>query len=258
MANVVPIHKKNDRQHVNNYRPVSLLCTISKVLERIVHSRLYDYCAENNLLTERNSGFKRTDSTVNQLLSISNKLSQALDSKKDACLVFLDVSKAFDRVWHLGLLFKLRQIGLSEVLINWFESYLSNRLQQVTIDGSTSDTLGVSAGVPQGSILGPLLFLVYINDLVNDLSCDPHLFADDTFLLDIFVNAEQSSDRVNEDLRAISAWGQKWKITFCPEKTEYMIVTKNIMLIFLTQCLIAPQFIEPAVTNILACISLII
>lgn len=227
LANVVPIFKKNDRQKVDNYRPVSLLSTLSKVLERIVHSRLYNYCMENKLLTDKNSGFKRQDSTVNQLLHITNKISDAHDQKKDACLIFLDISKAFDRVWHKGLLFKLRQFGISGRLLQWFSSYLSNRKQQVLINGVTSDPLNTSAGVPQGSILGPLLFLIYINDLVNKLECDPHLFADDTFLLDFFVNPLLSAARVNRDLAAIFDWGTIWKVFFNPIKTMYMIASKK-------------------------------
>jgi hypothetical protein len=227
LANVVPIFKKNDRQLVNNYRPVSLLCTMSKVLERIVHTRLYEYLTTNNLLTDNNSGFKRSDSTVNQLLLISQKITEALDNKNDACLVFLDISKAFDKVWHRGLLFKLRQFGLGGTALQWVSSYLGNRQQQVTVDGVSSEPLPITAGVPQGSILGPLLFLVYINDLVDNLNCDPHLFADDTFLLDIFNDPLTSSVKVNADLKVIHDWGITWKVQFNPSKTQYMIVSKK-------------------------------
>ena len=226
-ANVVPIYKKNDRQKVSNYRPVSLLCTLSKVMERIVHTRLYEHCVSNNLLTDKNSGFKRCDSTVNQLVFITNKINEALDKKSDACLVFLDISKAFDKVWHRGLLHKLRQFGMSNVLVDWFASYLVNRKQQVIIDGVSSDPALITAGVPQGSILGPLLFLIYINDLVDNLVCDPHLFADDTFLLDIFKNEMASAIRVNRDLAVIHDWGITWKVDFNPIKTYCMIVCKK-------------------------------
>lgn len=226
-ANVVPIFKKNDRHLLSNYRPISLLPTMSKVFERIVHARLYAHCTENNLLTEKNSGFKRSDSTVNQLVFIDHKIRKALENKHDACLVFLDVSKAFDKVWHRGLIHKLRHFGLSNSLLQWFSSYLSGRQQQVLLDGITSAPAGVSAGVPQGSILGPLLYLIYTNDLADKLSCDPHFFADDTFLLDIFVNPALSSARINRDLDIIHNWGKSCKITFNPSKTKYMIVTKR-------------------------------
>lgn len=200
---------------------------MSKVLERIIHTRLYNYCMENNLLTEKNSGFKRQDSTVNQLLHITNKITEALDRKDDACLVFLDISKAFDKVWHRGLLLKLRQFGVQGNLLQWFTSYLEHRKQQVVVGGVTSAALLIAAGVPQGSILGPLLFLIYINDLVDKLQCDPHLFADDTFLLDFFVNPVLSSIRVNRDLAIIREWGVLWKVFFNPIKTMYMLASKK-------------------------------
>lgn len=227
LANVVPVFKKNDRKQVENYRPVSLLSTLSKVFERVVHTRLYDFCTANNLLTDKNSGFKKQDSTVNQLVDITTKINDALDQKEDACLVFLDISKAFDRVWHKGLLFKLRQFGINGMLLQWFSSYLSNRKQQVQVDGETSAALSISAGVPQGSILGPLLFLIYINDLVVRLECDPHLFADDTFLLDFFKNPLVSAARINRDLQRIKEWGLIWKVFFNPVKTMYMIASKK-------------------------------
>ena len=228
LANVVPIYKKNDRQLVSNYRPVSLLSTLSKVMERIVHSRLYDYCVENNLLTDKNSGFKRGDSTVNQLTHLTNKITEALDKRKDVCLVFLDITKAFDKVWHKGLLFKLRQLSLSNVILKWFSSYLLNRRQQVIIDGVSSSELFITAGVPQGSILGPLLFLIYINDLVEDLKCDPHLFADDTLLFDVFSNPLASAARINSDLKIIIDWGTIWKVIFNPAKTFFMVVSNKL------------------------------
>ena len=227
LANVVPLYKKNDRQNVSNYRPVSLLCTLSKVLERIVHSRLYDYCTENKLLTDKNSGFKRGDSTINQLLHLTNKITEALDKKQDVCLVFLDITKAFDKVWHRGLLFKLRQLGLSDTVLKWFSSYLFERRQQVIVDGVSSSEMFLTAGVPQGSILGPLLFLIYINDLVEHLQCDPHLFADDTLLFDVFSNPFESAARINRDLKIIIDWGMIWKVIFNPVKTMFMLVSKK-------------------------------
>lgn len=226
-ANVVPIHKKGDRQLVKNYRPVSLLCTLSKVFERIVHSRLYEYCIANNLLTEKNSGFKKGDSTVNQLLFITHKITQALDDKSEVCLVFLDISKAFDKVWHSGLLYKLKRLGLSNSLVRWFDSYLSGRQQQVILDGVSSTPSLVQAGVPQGSILGPLLFLIYINDLVSDLTCEPFLYADDTMLMDTFSSPQECLRKINHDLSTILSWGTRWKVLFNPDKTLYMTITKK-------------------------------
>ena len=135
---------------------------------------------DNNLLIEQNSGFKRKDSTVNQLLKIVHQIYQDINNGKDTCLVFLDVSKAFDKVWHEGLLFKLRQLGIVGTLYDWIEHYLTGRSQKVVVNGISSSLRNLQTGVPQGSILGPLLFIIYINDIINDLQCNVYLFADDT------------------------------------------------------------------------------
>ena len=144
-----------------------MLCNISKVFERAIYNVLYLYLTENNLLNPKNAGFKKGDSTVNQLLYITDKISSSMDQGKEVRMVFLDAAKAFDKVWHRGLLFKLRQLGITPEFVNWFASYLSHRKQCVVINGASSPTLSIEAGVPQGSILGPLLFLVHVNDITN-------------------------------------------------------------------------------------------
>ena len=122
------------------------------------------------------------DSTVNQVTSIYNNICKALDDGLEFRIVFFDISKAFDKVWHRGLLFKLRRAGIGGKLLNWFSDYLSNRFQRVVLPGGVSSLCHVQAGVPQGSILGPLLFLIYINDIVDDIRANINLLADDTSL----------------------------------------------------------------------------
>ncbi len=180
LSNISPVFKKAVRFLKENYRPVSLLSCISKVMERVVYNSLYKYLKRHGLLSERNSGFKENDCTINQLIHLCNNIYKGLDKSKDVCLVFLDVSKAFDKVYHKGLLLKLEQLGVCGNLLKWLESYLSNRQQRVVINGQMSESKSINASVPQGSILGPLLFLVYVNDLVDDLQTTPYLFADDT------------------------------------------------------------------------------
>ena len=155
-----------------NYRPISLLSSSSKFLEKIVTKRLYEYLMDNNLLIEQTSDFKGKDSTVNQLLKIVHQIYLDINNGKDTCLVFLDVSKAFDRVWHKGLLFKLRQLGNFGTHYDWIEHYHTRSQQNVVINGISSTLRYLQTGVPQGSILGPLLFLIYINDIINDLQCN--------------------------------------------------------------------------------------
>lgn len=226
-ANVSPVFKKNDKQRKENYRPISLLSCVGKVMERIIYNELYEYCISNNLLTWRNSGFKSGDSTVNQLIHIVQKIYSDLEVDNDVLMIFLDVAKAFDRVYHRGLLHKLESFGVCGSLLKWFESYLDGRYQRVVINGQNSDWNEINAGVPQGSILGPLLFLIFVNDIVDDLKSDPFLYADDTSLYHV-LNDRTCVTNVNDDLMKISMWANQWRVTFNAAKTVYMIISKKI------------------------------
>ena len=220
-ANVSPIHKKNDPSDVSNYRPISLLSTVGKVLEKIVHKYVFNFFRDNNVITTLQSGFVPGDSTVNQLIDIYNTFCKALDEGKEVRAVFCDISKAVDRVWHKGLLFKLKSAGVTGSLLTWFSDYLNDRKQRVVLPGASSSLTSVKAGVPQGSILGPLLFLLYINDIVEDINSSIRLFADDTSLYIIVDNPFQAAEQLNSDLQKIHRWAAKWLVTFNPGKSEY-------------------------------------
>ena len=181
-ANVCPVPKTVDLSLVSNYRPVSLVNSEDKVLERLVSKHSFNHLRDNNLLSSLQSGFLPGDSTVNRLTFLYNTFCQALDSGKEVRAVFCDISKAFDRVWHAGLLAKLQAAGASGNIHAWFADYLSDRKQLVVLSGAVSDWTYIRAGVPQGSVLGPLLFLLYVNDIVNDIGSYIRLFADDTSL----------------------------------------------------------------------------
>ena len=227
-ANVCPIFKKNDRTLVANYRPISLLSCVGKIQERIVYRQLYKYLKENNLLTWKNSGFKELDSAINQLLFITNNIYKALEDGKEICMVFLDVSKAFDRVWHSGVLNKLRCMGIEGRLFEWLCDYLSDRKIRVVINGQKSEWLRPNAGVPQGSILGPLLFLVFINDITENIESNINLFADDTSLMEIIENYVESYAKLNRDLDRLSTWANKWLVTFNATKTVYIKISRKL------------------------------
>ena len=194
IANVIPLFKKGDKHERNNYRPVSLLSCVSKILERIVFKHLFNYLREHGLLSKDQSGFQPGDSTVNQLSFLYHFLAEALDQKKDVHIVFCDIKKAFDRVWHKGLIYKLRKIGISGTLLLWFMDYLNDRHQRVVVRGQQSEVGSIKAGVPQGSVLGPLLFLIYIDDITLVTETKMKLFADDTSLYIEFDDPVQAAD----------------------------------------------------------------
>ena len=183
------MHKKSSKQILTNYRPISLLPIFGKIFEKLIYENLYRYLHNYKLLTDKQSGFRPGDSCISQLIAITHEIYKAFDG--NPCLetrgVFLDMSKAFDKVWHDGLLFKLKSYGIQGNLFNILENYLQNRQQRVVLDGQESDWREILAGVPQGSVLGPLLFLVYINDLPENLRSSVKLFADDTSIFFTFL-----------------------------------------------------------------------
>ena len=224
-ANVTPIHKKGSKQLVSNYRPISLLPICGKIFERIVFKYMYNFLSSNDLITKNQSGFRPGDSTINQLIDLTNDIHESFDNRKslEVRAVFLDISKAFDKVWHKGLLFKLEQNGISGNVLSFFRSYLSNRKQRVVLNGSSSNLHTIESGVPQGSVLGPLLFLIYINDLEADLKSKVKFFADDTMLFSIVHDPNITAEELNHDLSVISTWAHQWKMSFNPELTKQAI-----------------------------------
>ena len=227
VANVVPVFKKADPKKVENYRPLSLLSIIGKVFEKCVYKHLHNFIVANNIITPHQSGFTIGDSTVNQLLYLSNEFSKALDDGKEIRVVFFDISKAFDRVWHKGLIYKLQNIGITGSLLLWIENYLFSRKQKVLLNGKESVILSINAGVPQGSILGPLFFLIFINDIVAEVGCSIKLFADDTSIYVIIENAQTDANNLNENLTKIQDWSNKWLVRFNPQKTETLLISRK-------------------------------
>ena len=177
---------------------------------------------EEKLLNPNQSSFRRSDTCINQLLTITREIFEVFDCNPplEVRSVFLDISKASDKVWHEGLLYKFKSIGISEELYNLLENYLSDRFQRVILNGQFSSWKPILAGIPQRSILSPLLFLIYINDLPNDLKSNAKLFADDTSRFTLVKDKNESTSILNKDLLLISKWVYIWKILFNPDPTK--------------------------------------
>ena len=225
LASVTSIHKKGGKYLAGNYRPISLLPICGKIFEKIVFNQLYYYFMNNNLISKHQSGFRPGDSTTNQLIDFVNEIHKAFDdhSSLEVRSVFLDLAKAFDKVWHEGLIFKLQQNGIEGQLLNLLANYLSNRKQRVVLDGCNSDYHGIQSGVPQGSVLGPLLFLVFINDLEKDIKSKVKFFADDTMLFDIVKDPYLPARDLNLDLVNIQNWVYQWKMSFNPDPKKQAV-----------------------------------
>ena len=229
LANVVPVYKKESKNIVSNYRPISLLSCIGKVFERCIYKHMYNFFITNDVITQLQSGFRPGDSSINQLVNLYDSFSSALDEGKEIRVIFFDISKAFDKVWHRGLLFKLEKVGIKGNLLEWIKSYLSDRKQRVVINNQNSDYTNVEAGVPQGSILGPLFFLIYINDITENIRSNIRLFADDTSLYLIIDSPFTSATILNKDLTVIQNWADRWLVLFNAAKTVMMTISRKLI-----------------------------
>ena len=176
------------------------------------------YLHTNNLITQNLSGFRPGDSTTNQLLYLVDEIHQAFYCTEsfEVRAVFLDISKVFDKVWHEGLVFKLEQNGVSGSLLIHFQNYLNNRKQHVVLNGTFSEYSSIESGVPQGSILGTFLFLIYINDLGKNIKSNIKFFADDDILFSIVNDPDITANDINHDLVVINKWTHQWKLEFNP------------------------------------------
>ena len=222
-SRTIPIFKAGDNTSCDNYRPISLLSSISKILEKIVACSLVDHLELNNLIYSNQYGFLRNRSTVHSLLHLTNKISRDLNDKKFVLGIFLDLRKAFDCVSHDILLAKLKKLGINDIALTWFTSYLSDRQQCVDIDGHISLPLLIDISVLQGSILGPILFLCFINDLHLSTDMLTLLFADDTIGLDSDTDIQTLINRANTELQKLANWLRANRMAANISKTKYII-----------------------------------
>ena len=224
IAKVVPVFKTEDRKLMVNYRPISVLPVFSKILEKIMYKRLITYLENNNILSDKQYGFRERHSTYMALVELVDKVTEELDNKKFSVGIFVDLSKAFDTINHNILLDKLNSYGIRGTSNSWFCSYLSNRLQYVQLSNVKSDRLQINCGVPQGSILGPLLFILYINDIsyVSNV-LNLIMFADDTNLFLSDSSLERLCGNANAELAKIYTWFKLNKLSLNIKKTNFIL-----------------------------------
>ena len=224
-AKVIPLYKKGDKNYEGNYRPVSILPVLSKVFERVAHNQIDKYLCNNNVLYNNQSGFRSSYSTDTALTYLSDTIRHNMDKGNLTGLILLDLQKAFDTVNHLILTNKLKHIGFKDNAIKWVESYLSGRRQFVEIGGISSEPGIVNCGVPQGSILGPLLFLLYINDMstaIND-QCSLYLYADDSALAVSGNNVTDIESKLSFNMNNVSLWLSQNRLSLHLGKTECIL-----------------------------------
>ena len=224
-ANISPVYKKGDRSLPSNYRPISLTCVLCKVMEHIVTSQLVKHFNNHNILYELQHGFREKRSCETQLIMLTHELLQNMQKGKQTDLILLDFSKAFDKVSHEKLIYKLHNYGVKGKTLTWIKSFLDNRTQTVVVDGKQSRTAPVTSGVPQGSVLGPILFLAYINDLPDNITSQVRLFADDTVVY-AAISRMDDSLALQRDLDTLQTWENKWDMEFNPSKCQVLQITR--------------------------------
>ena len=227
IAKVIPIFKSGDRNQMDNYMPISLLSCFSKIMEKIIAARLMDFLDANNILSKWQFGFRPGHSTTHPMVHFLNKISTALNKKQHTISIFCDLKKAFDTCNHKILLSKLEKYGIKNIELNWFKSYLENCKQFVSIKEKCSPLLDITLGVPQGSILGPLLFLLYINDLPLASKLLTLLFADDTTLLFSHDDINILMDTVNKEFKKICEFFRTNRLVLHPDKTKFIIFSRS-------------------------------
>ena len=225
-ATVSPVFKKGDRNDAANYRPVSLTAVCCKMCEHIIAKSIVEHMEQNDLLSDFQHGFRKERSCETQLITFVDELAKSLCDGNEIDIAVMDFSKAFDVVPHRRLLYKLSHYGVQGNTLTWIKSFLSNRSQRVVVDGEYSDTAPVTSGVPQGSVLGPILFLLFINDMPDCVQSCCRLFADDSIIYRK-VNNDEDATILQNDLDALHKWETDWGMQFNPSKCQILHVSKK-------------------------------
>ena len=227
-ASVSAIHKKGSRNSLKNYRPISLLSVLGKLYEKIIVEKMSAFFDDNQLISTKQYGFRKSRSTSDLLLQLTSEWNATLDKREYTYVIALDIAGAFDRVWHKGLTAKLKSLGISGNLLGLIDNYLQNRVLQVALNGQTSEEYHIEASVPQGSVIGPMLWNVFFNDLLQMIP-QAFAYADDCTLTFKCTdeNRKETIELINDTLNLITIWGNLWQVELAPEKTQVMLITRR-------------------------------
>ena len=216
--------KTGDKSLAANYRPISLTCILCKVLEHVLVSNIVKHLEEQKVLYDLQHGFRQGRSWETQLIMLVEDLARKASMGKQTDLILLDFSKAYDKVSHSKLILKLHKYGIRGNVLGWVLAFLGHRSQRMVIEGEESGSVPVTTGVPQGSVLGPILFLIYINDLPEEISSQVRLFADDTALY-LTTEGADNGLALQRDLDRLAVWETRWDMEFNPSKCQVVQVT---------------------------------
>jgi chorismate mutase len=233
VAQITMIPKKNDeKSNPDNYRPISLTNSIIKLIEKLVKNRLIEYLERNQLLSIYQSGFRKKRQTTDNILYLTQRIYQGIHEKKTSCGIIFDIMKAFDKVWHNGLIYKLSELNLPSIMGYWIVNFLSNRKFQVRIGDKISNEASIETGVPQGAILSPILFIIFINDILKtnehpNGTIESLLFADDLFSFVQDTNENRVKIQMQRYLNSLEKWFNEWRLCVAPKKCNFMVFNKR-------------------------------
>ena len=219
-ANIMPVFKKGERSNPSNHRPVSLTCVCSKLL---IYSHIFEHLNAHGLLCEQQHGFQQSET---QLIATVNEIAENMNAGKQTDVILLDFAKAFDKVPHVRLCHKLSHLGINGPVLEGIKDFLAGRTQQVIVSGEKSSISSVTSGVPQGTVLAPLLFLCFINDITSNISSSIRLYADDVLIYRC-VNTKEDVAILQKDLHILENWAYKWNMFFSPPKCEFLRITNR-------------------------------
>ena len=226
-ANICPVYKKGDKHDAINYRPISLTCICCKIMEHVISSNIMSFLETNNILYDLQHGFRSSRSCETQLISFIQNICQSLNKKIQTDIIIMDFAKAFDKVPHKHLLYKLNYYGINNTTVNWISDFLGDRTQTVALEGIMSEKVPVTSGVPQGTVMGPILFLIYINDFADYIQHSTlRLFADDSIIYKE-INNENDAKLLQSDLEAAGRWETDWLMHFHPDKCNILSITQK-------------------------------